>query len=151
MTKKPEQPQNLMGLVPFAHPNNRSLARYDSTEYTSTAITKTEERIEHEAHKQLLIEELEGLKTRRATREIRSMHDTATDEYHGLIEHMKVIKQTFTGDEYDDYTDKFNHLNAKMAAQHISQAVDAGANRVIDEVSRSLYLKDLERKRIFGL
>jgi hypothetical protein len=150
MTKKQEETQNLLGLVAQAHPSNASLVRYSSAGHTSTAITKTEERIEREAHKQLLVEELQGLKTRRGQREIRMMHDTAADEYHGLIEHQKAIKQTFTGDEYDVYTDKFNHVNAQMAARHLSEAVEVGAGRVIDEIGRSLYLKEEERRGLFG-
>jgi hypothetical protein len=151
MTKKQEQTQTAFGLTPFVYSNNGSLARYDSAEYTSTAITKTEERIELEAHKQRLIQELQEIKTRRGERAIGAIHRAGADEYHGLIEHMKGIKQTFTGDEYDVYTDKFNHVNAQMAAQHLNEGMHAGAGRIIDEIGRSLYVKEQERKRIFGI
>jgi hypothetical protein len=150
MTKKQEQTQTVLGLAPFVYSNNGSLTRYDSTAATSTAITKTEERIELEAHKQQLIQELQALKTRLGERAIGAIHRAGADEYHGLIEHQKGIKQTFTGDEYDVYTDKFNHVNAQMAAQHLREAMDAGVSRIIDEIDRSLYVKEQERKGIFG-
>jgi uncharacterized protein YukE len=151
MTKKQDTTQTTFGIAARLPVGTTSLVRSSSVGSMNTALTSTEERMELEWHKQLFAEKLQGDKTRYGVQQIGAVSETAATEYHELIEQMKGIKQTFTGDEYDAYSDRFNHITAQMAAKHIAEAVDTGVGRIIEEISRPLYRKEEERKRILGL
>jgi hypothetical protein len=151
MTKKQDTTETTFGIAARSPVGITSLARYSASGSASTALTEIEEQMEAEWHKQLLTERLQGDKTRFGEHQIGALHQTAATEYQALIEQLKTIKQTFTGDDYDAYTDRFNHVTAQMAAQHIAEAVDVGAGRIIEEISRPLYRKEEKRKGILGL
>lgn len=140
MTAKKDE--SVLGLAPLARTGNGSFPDLSSSFSAGGALTKTEQRIVTESHKQSLVIQAQTAKTVLAMDMMADMHQHGADEFYDTAQYLSTVRQKAAGKDYQPQVDEFTHRDAQLVSQHLLGAIEVGAHKVAEEVHRSLYLPD---------
>lgn len=144
MTKKNE---SLLGLVPYTPTagTNTGLVPFAPNQ----ALTREEQRIVDEWHRQTLIIDATTTKTLLGLDKITEIHFHAATTFGEASGQILALRETAQGKEHQAYMDEFCRHQVQVLARHLLGAVEVGATNIGHEIHRSLYLAPEEDKRSF--
>ena len=139
MPKKEESTGSLLGLAPLAKSSNGT---YGLAVSTSNPLTKTEEKIAVEKHKQEFVIRAEAEKTAYAAQQTAEIRNSAGDAFYQIAEHQSSLNQAARGKDFEPYVQEFNHHNIQGGARNLYNLAEAGGAQLADIAGKPLYRDD---------
>jgi hypothetical protein len=136
MNKKEENTESKLGLAPLARNGTHGAVS------TSNPITKTEQKIALELHKQKFVSEAETERDRYAAQKTVEIRNSVGDAFLGMAEHHSLLDQSARGKDYEGYMAEFNHVNMQGGARNLYGIAETGGARLAEIARTSLYRDD---------
>ena len=92
--------------------------------------TETEQHIELDTQRQLLVIRNQRLKADAANHEIALMHQQSAQEFLETADHLSTLKEAAKGKDYQALVQEFNQRDAQLVAQHLFGVTEVSARNI---------------------
>jgi hypothetical protein len=133
---------NLLGLAPLTQAGGGGLIVYGAVANVGRPPTKTEQRIELETQKHLLVIRNQRLKAEAAVHELAQVHQQGAQEFLEIASHFATLKETARGKDYQVLVEEFTQRSAQLAAQHLFGIMEVSARNIGMDTARPLYREE---------